>query len=301
MTNSAFAKALSEISCGLQNERHMSRYTSFQIGGEADFVIKPRSADELSNAVGLAQSHGVDYIFVGSGSNLLVSDEGYRGLVILTSELNKIEMIDDRRVLCECGVPISRLCRYLLSKKLSGMEFAYGIPGTVGGGIYMNAGAYGGECCDVLESCQYINTDGRVLSVPLEGLEMSYRHSLFTGKKLFIISGIFALNKGEFDEINAKMSDYLERRRSKQPLEFPSCGSTFKRPKDGFASALIDECGLKGYSIGGAQVSEKHAGFVINKGGATCSDVLSLIDHIKTVVLKEKGIQLECEVETLGI
>lgn len=300
MSDNTFEKTLFKLSCKLEEERQMSRYTSFKIGGKADYVVKPGSIEELSSIVQAAKLHGIDYFFLGSGSNLLVSDDGYRGLVILTAGLNHVELIDDTHIICECGVPISRLCCVAHSNGLSGLEFAYGIPGSVGGGIYMNAGAYGGECKDVIVSCSFLDSDGAINTVPIEKLEMSYRSSCFTGKKLFILSGIFELVKASKVDIKNKMNDYMERRRSKQPLEYPSGGSTFKRPANHFASALIEECGLKGYSVGGAQVSEKHAGFIINKGGATCADVLALIKHIQQVVLDKKNVQLECEVEMLG-
>ncbi|MEG0693085.1 MAG: UDP-N-acetylmuramate dehydrogenase, partial [Oscillospiraceae bacterium] len=230
-----------------------------------------------------------------------VSDEGYRGMIILTNNLNQISLIGETLIECFAGVTVAKLCNFAYENCLSGLEFAWGIPGSVGGGIYMNAGAYGGEFKDVVKSCKYIDKDGKLAELDIAGMDMSYRHSFFCDKQLLILSVVLECNKAEKATIKEKMDDYITRRKTKQPLEYPSCGSTFKRPPNGYASALIEECGLKGFRIGGAEVSRKHSGFVINVGHATCKDVLELIAHIKDVVLEKKGIELECEVKTLGL
>lgn len=276
----------------------LSNYTSFKIGGNADYIIKPKNVEELIYTIKSVANLKIPYYFLGNGSNILVSDDGYRGAVILTSGLNEMSVSGDI-LTCQAGATVARLCGFALESNLSGLEFAFGIPGSVGGGIYMNAGAYGGEIKDILISCCYLDKDGNKFEITGDQLELSYRHSFFTDKNYFIYSGKFKLLPDNASEIKLKMDDYLNRRKTKQPLEYPSCGSTFKRPENGYASALIDECGLKGYKIGGAQVSEKHAGFIINCGNATCKDVLSLIEHVQNVVLEKKGILLECEVKTL--
>lgn len=300
MKSKAFEKAVLVASMHFETDTKLSNYTSFHIGGHADYVVKPKSITDVNALVSAAVSEGIPYYFLGNGSNLLVSDQGYRGLIVLTAGLNAITLQENNRVYCEAGATVARLCGFACDHGLSGLEFAFGIPGSVGGGIYMNAGAYGGEFKDVLLSCTYLDEKGELCVLSGDALELSYRHSVFTDKRDFIVSGEFQLTPAIQNEVRLRMEDYLGRRKNKQPLEFPSCGSTFKRPETGFASALIDECGLKGYKIGGAQVSEKHAGFIINSGDATCEDVLELIAHVKRVVEEQKGITLECEVKLLS-
>ncbi|MBR0537893.1 MAG: UDP-N-acetylmuramate dehydrogenase, partial [Clostridia bacterium] len=238
----------------------------------------------------------------GNGSNVLISDDGIRGVVIkLMGGLTALEMRPDGRIWCEAGVPLKRLCTFALENDLTGLEFAYGIPGSVGGAVYMNAGAYGGEIKDVLQAVRLLDiADGRIFEKPASELKMAYRNTPFTDKKHVIIGAYFSLETGNRNAIREKMEELLGRRKASQPLNFPSAGSTFKRPAGAYAAALIDGCGLKGFGVGGAKVSEKHAGFVINAGGATCRDVRELMAEIKHIVYEKEGFVLEPEVELIG-
>ena len=218
----------------------------------------------------------------------------FHGVVISTAELCDIEA-DGRTITAGAGASLSAVCKTALEHSLTGMECLYGIPGSVGGALFMNAGAYGGEMKDVVSSCRYIDEDGEIREMSAEEMELCYRGSVFRKRDFVIISVVFTLQDGEKTAIKTRMDELMQRRRDKQPLEYPSCGSTFKRPENGFAAALIEECGLKGCSIGGAEVSKKHSGFVINKGGAAFGDVVALVEHIKKIVREEKGVELECE------
>ena len=234
---------------------------------------------------------------VGNGSNLLVSDDGIDAVVILLSkEFGEVKLLDDTTIFAEAGAPLMKVCRFALENGLTGLEFAYGIPGSCGGGAFMNAGAYGGELGDVMFRCDHIDKYGNKGSLEGDDLKLAYRHSAYYENGCIITGAYFKMQKADKKEIKAKMDDYMSRRRDKQPLEYPSAGSTFKRPKDNFAGTLIEQCGLKGTSVGGAEVSTKHAGFVINKGGATCKDVLDLCKKVADTVKAEKGIDLEMEV-----
>lgn len=244
----------------------------------------------------------MDYYFMGNASNVLVSSKGYDGAIILISDnLNKIELVSQDIIYCEAGATLSRLCKFALKNSLSGLEFAYGIPGTVGGSIYMNAGAYGGEIKDVLKTCTFMDECGEIKTLPADMLDLSYRHSIFTDTEMCILSGTFCLKKDNPDQIKTLMEKYLSSRKEKQPLEFPSAGSTFKRPKGNYASALIEQCGLKGFCVGGAMVSEKHSGFIVNVGNATSDDVLKLIEQVQSIVLNKTGYMLECEIKKIGV
>ena len=298
--------------CGLEQEFQkrgitaqlkvaLAPYTTFRIGGPCEMLVKPKTIAELSEAFSLVKSSGAPYYFLGNGSNLLVSDEGYPGIVLLTTGLSCISFPEDSLMECEAGVSLSKLCSTALEHSLAGAEFAWGIPGSVGGAVYMNAGAYGGEIKDILESCTFFSREGDLCTLPGDHLELSYRHSRFSDCGDLIVSARFRLHPDSPQAIKDRMDDYIGRRKSKQPLEYPSAGSTFKRPEGNYAGALIEQCGLKGCSVGGAQVSEKHSGFVINRGGVTCSDVLKLIEKIKTTVYRQTGCQLECEIKTLGL
>lgn len=278
----------------------MSAHTSFKIGGCADAFVKPRCSDDIKAVIDFAKENGVDYRILGKGSNLLVSDEGYRGIIINLGEaFKRIELKDENTIYASAGVSLGELCRFAYDNSLSGLEFAWGIPGSVGGAIYMNAGAYGGEIKDVLVKAYHIASDMTCGEYSGEELSLSYRHSVYTENKYCVTGGEFALKKAGKDDIKAKMDDCMQKRRSKQPLEYPSAGSTFKRPVGNYAAALIEQCGLKGVSVGGAMVSEKHSGFVINTGNATCKDVEELIDLVKKTVFEQTGYKLECEVEKL--
>lgn len=279
----------------------MSKYTSFKCGGNASLLIIPDSLENLRKIIDFCYSKSVDHLIIGNGSNLLVTDNGINGVVIkIGSKMSKIELIDENTIFCEAGASMKSLCMFALENSLSGLEFAYGIPGTLGGAVYMNAGAYGGEMKDVLQSCTHLSKNGELGSLEKEELNLGYRRSAYTDNGYTILSAILKLKKADKAEIKEAMDDKLRRRKDKQPLEFPSAGSTFKRPEGYFAGALIEQSGLKGYTVGGAQVSEKHAGFVINKGGATATDVIALIGDVQNIVYEKFGVKLETEVKIIG-
>lgn len=279
----------------------MSKHTSFKIGGNADRFIKVNNKENLAEIIKICKENNTKIQIIGNGSNLLVTDKGLRSAVLsLTGEFNKIKLVDDETVVCGAGVMLSALCIFAKQNELTGLEFAYGIPGTVGGAVYMNAGAYGGEMKDVLAKSNHVDENSNHGSFMENELELAYRKSVYTDKNYFITDVVLKLKKDNVNSINAKMNELMGKRKDKQPLEYPSAGSTFKRPEGYFAAALIEECGLKGLSVGGAEISAKHSGFVINKGGATCNDVLMLVEKIKNIVLKEKNIELECEIKIVG-
>lgn len=288
-----------KIECEYSTDVLLKDYTSFKIGGKADVMIFPDSIEKLSALISLIGNEKITSLVLGKGSNMLVDDSGFRGVVINTCKLDKITLADDLTVVCQCGVSLSRLCRFALENSLTGLEFAFGIPGTAGGAAYMNAGAYGGEMKDVLVSCEHIHSDGSFGEFCADELELGYRHSVYSDSDMLITSLKLKLSKGDPEEIKARMDELMGKRRDKQPLEYPSAGSTFKRPEGYFAGALIEQCNLKGYSVGGAQVSEKHAGFVINKGGATAYDVISVIEHCQKTVFEKTGVMLEPEVKII--
>lgn len=279
----------------------MKKYTSFKCGGNASILITPDSSDSLQKIISYCYTKNVKPLMIGNGSNLLVTDNGIDNVVIkIGSKMSKIELIDDTTIFCEAGASLKSLCMFALENSLSGLEFAYGIPGTLGGAVYMNAGAYGGEMKDVLFSCKHIDADGNIGELSQDELDLRYRGSAYTDNGFTIVSAIMKLKKAEMTDIKAAMDDKLQRRKDKQPLEYPSAGSTFKRPEGYFAGALIEESGLKGYTVGGAQVSEKHAGFVINKNKATATDVITLIKGVQKIVFEKHGVMLETEVKIIG-
>ena len=279
----------------------MSKYTSFKCGGNASLLIIPDSIGGSKIIIDFCREKGVEPLVIGNGSNLLVTDGGINNVVIkIGSKLSKIELIDDTTIYCEAGASMKSLCMFALENSLSGLEFAYGIPGTLGGAVYMNAGAYGGEMKDVLHACQHIDKDGEFGALEKDELDLSYRHSAYTDNGYTILSALLKMQKGDKSEIKEAMDLNLRKRKEKQPLEFGSAGSTFKRPKGYFAGALIEQSGLKGYTVGGAQVSEKHAGFVINKNGATATDVITLIRDVQNKVYEKFGVKLETEVKIIG-
>ena len=274
----------------------LSEYTSFEIGGKGDFLVKPDSFGSLRDVILYCRENNVKYYILGKGSNVLVSDNGLKGVVIvLSTPFSRIVPSEDG-IYCEAGASLTKICTYAREKELTGLEFAYGIPGSVGGALFMNAGAYGGEMKDVVVSCDYLDENLEIKTMYAEEMKLSYRHSVFCEKNYIILGVLFKLEKGNKAEITAKMSELMEKRRSKQPLEYPSAGSTFKRPEGDFAARLIEVSGLKGYTCGGAQVSEKHSGFVINKGGATFDDVINVVNAVKEKVHKDSGVMLECEI-----
>ncbi|MEI6578692.1 MAG: UDP-N-acetylmuramate dehydrogenase [Eubacteriales bacterium] len=285
------------LNCAALKAAPMNEYTSFRIGGPVDLLIKPNSSVNFQHLLHECRLLELDYLVLGKGSNVLVSDSGIRGVVFCTTELNNCEYIGDNIIECDAGVGLSSLCNFALENEFSGIEFAYGIPGSAGGAVYMNAGAYGGEMKDVLLSCNHLTTNASFGSLEGNALDFSYRNSAYSSNGCIITSLQLRLHKGDRNEIKSRMNEIWESRKDKQPLEFPSAGSIFKHPKDRYAGAIIEECGLKGRSIGDAEVSVKHAGFIVNKGNATAHDVLKLIEIIKETVLSEKSIRLETEIK----
>ena len=278
----------------------MKKHITFKLGGNAKRFVTVNNECELKEVLSAINESSLRYFILGNGSNMLVCDEGFDGVVItLGGEFSEIKLLSDTEISCGAGVSLSSLCAFARKNSLTGLEFAWGIPGSAGGAAYMNAGAYGGEMKDVLTSCEHFDLSGNKGEYKGEELNLGYRKSAYTDKDFIITKLILNLKKGDYDEINAKMSELMDKRKSKQPLEYPSAGSTFKRPEGYFAAALIEECGLKGLSVGDAEVSVKHSGFVINKGNASCGDVLNLIEKIKRIVKEEKNVELECEVKLL--
>ncbi len=277
----------------------MKNHTSFKIGGKADYFVECSNLETLKAVINAVRSRDIPYFILGKGSNLLVSDKGVRGVVISLCGMDEVT-VDGKEITAGAGVTLARLCTVALEHSLTGLEFAYGIPGSVGGALYMNAGAYGGEMSQVVVSATILDNNGNVKEIALEGMRLGYRTSIFKTSGYIILSVKFALKKGEEAEIKAKMDDFMCRRKDKQPLEFPSAGSTFKRPIGNFAGALIEKNNLKGVSIGGAMVSEKHAGFVINYDNATAKDVKALMEKIKSTVLENDKVELEPEVIFVG-
>ena len=274
--------------------------TSFKIGGAAELFVRPNNLMELLNTLEILNKNHVPYFLLGAGSNLLIKDGGVRGAVVCLGDGFDYAHAKNGYILAGAAVSLAKLSAEAKNAELTGVEFASGIPGTLGGAIYMNAGAYGGEMKDVITEVTFIDDDGRVKTLSGAECEFGYRTSVFTKGNKIIISAKLTLNKGNKDEIIATMRDLNARRKEKQPLEYPSAGSTFKRPEGHFAGALIEEAGLKGYTIGGAQVSEKHAGFVINTGSATAKDVCDLIAHVQKTVKEKSGVTLEPEVKIIG-
>ena len=278
--------------------KNASEFTTFRIGGPCTAVY-PGSERELINTVNECISLGIRYTVLGCGSNVLFSDSGYDGAVILTQSLNSVR-VEGKTVYACCGAPLQTVCRAAYNAGLSGAEFAYGIPGSVGGAVFMNAGAYGGEMKDIVRSVTAFSPDiGKIVVLSAEECDFGYRHSIFEDNGYIILSAVMELTPDDKDVIKAKMDDLIDRRKSKQPLNYPSAGSTFKRYPGRYTGQMIEEAGLKGYTVGGAAVSEKHAGFVINKGGATADDVLKLVDHIKKVIKEREGIEIECEIRVI--
>ena len=294
-------KAVEEYLPDLPVERDvpMSRYTSFRIGGPARRVACPQNREQLVILMGLAQACGAHPFIIGNGTNLLVADEGLDRLIIRTAgEMNAVKTAGENMIEADAGISLARLALFAQGEGLTGLEFAHGIPGSLGGAIFMNAGAYGGEMKQVVAEVTVLTEDG-IRRIAAEDCDFGYRHSAFSDGKAVILGAKLRLQKGDPAQIGARMAELMKKRKASQPLEYPSAGSTFKRPAGGFAAALIDQCGLKGLTVGGAQVSEKHAGFVINRGGATCADVLALTDQIRDIVREKKGITLELEIKRM--
>jgi UDP-N-acetylmuramate dehydrogenase len=277
----------------------MMNHTTFRIGGPADLLALPESGEEIEAALSVCKRIEVAHLVIGNGSNLLFSDKGFRGVVIKISKgMSKMEVHEDE-IVSQPGALLSATAAKALEEGLCGLEFASGIPGTLGGGVFMNAGAYGGELKDAFACAKVILPDGTLRIFLPQDMEFSYRKSAVQHNGGVLTEITLKLKPGDFREIKGKMDDFNSRRREKQPLELPSAGSTFKRPEGYFAGKLIMDSGLRGFSVGGAQISEKHCGFVVNKSGATCEDVLKLIEHVQTAVMKNFGVMLEPEVKII--
>ena len=288
-----------ECKIAVKENEIMSSHTSFKIGGCADIYAIPDSVEKFCTSIKIAYKNNVPVFVLGKGSNILVRDSGVRGIVVSTEKLDKIT-VSGNKMECQCGASFTYSAIVARDNGLSGLSFAYGIPGSIGGAVYMNAGAYGGQISDVVVRTTYYDAENDEIRGCVDH-KFGYRESVFKeNRSWYIISSEFELIPGDMAAIKAEMDDYMERRRSKQPLEFPSAGSTFKRYPGHFTGQLIEESGLKGTRIGGAEVSEKHAGFVINRDNATAEDVLNLIDHIKSVIKANYGFELECEVIIVG-
>ena len=277
----------------------MMKHTSFRAGGAAEWFAIPENVEELKAVLAACRKADTPWYVIGNGSNLLVSDKGFPGVIISTGKFDRLE-VNGTEITVGAGVMLSRMANTAYKAGLTGLEFAAGIPGTVGGACVMNAGAYGSEMKNVLKTVTVLTAEGNVETLPAEELELGYRTSVIPKRGYLVLEAVVSLSEGNMDEIKAVMDDLAFRRKDKQPLEFPSAGSTFKRPEGYFAGKLIEDCGLKGFSVGGAQVSEKHAGFVINKGGATAADIYRLCKEVEQKVRAEFGISLEMEVKLLG-
>lgn len=275
----------------------MSKHTSFRIGGPAEVMAFPKSAGELSEILKASKVLNCNVSVLGAGTNILASDDGISGLVICLKDcLDGMEVLENNRIRVSAGITMARAAVFAAGKGLSGLEFAHGIPGTVGGGVYMNAGAYGGEICQVCESVEVMDMEGNITVYQNADMQFSYRHSRLEEEPGIVISSVFALTEKDEAKIRACMQELMKRRKASQPLDLPSAGSAFKRPVGGYAAALIDNAGLKGCRVGDAAVSEKHAGFVVNLGNATAADVKELLQHVSDVVYNDSGIRIEPEV-----
>ena len=286
-----------DIKCELKFNEPMSKHTSFHIGGAVEVMAFPKTVDQLADVLRLSDLLDCKIRILGAGTNVLAPDEGIPGIVLcLKDGLNGMENLGDGRIRIDSGVTMTRAAIFAANLGLSGLEFAHGIPGTVGGGVYMNAGAYGGEICQVCESVTTMDMAGNLKIRSADEMEFSYRHSILEDTDEIVVSSVFSLTEKPVKEIKTTMKDLMARRSASQPLDLPSAGSAFKRPKTGYAAALIDQCGLKGYRIGGAGISEKHAGFAVNLGDATAADVRNLLKYVSEKVFDTTGILLEPEV-----
>lgn len=278
----------------------MSRHTTFRVGGPADFFVTPKAKEEVRDVVRICKEAGMPYYIIGNGSNLLVSDAGYRGVIVqIYKEMNEVKVEGDL-VKAQAGALLSGIAAKALGAELSGFEFASGIPGTIGGACVMNAGAYGGEMKDVLESVTVLTGEGKIIELGRNELELGYRTSVIAKKGYIVLGAVLKLERGDGEKIKTYMDELKEKRVTKQPLKYPSAGSTFKRPEGYFAGKLIEDAGLRGFQVGGAQVSEKHCGFVINRDHATAADIMELMRQVQIRVKENSGVDLEPEVKRLG-
>lgn len=292
----AFKDRLNEMGCAYLEDEPMKEHTTFRIGGPADLFCMPSSVEMIVQIIRGCQELELPLLTLGGGANLLVSDTGIRGVVLHTGGISDVLFSGGCEILCGAGVKLARACSLALEHSLAGLEFAWGIPGTCGGATMMNAGAYGGEMKDVLVEATHVTPEGELVMLPVSEMELSYRSSIYSKNNGVITSIKLRLLPGDAEMIRLQMDDLMNRRREKQPLEYPSAGSVFKRPAGHFAGTLIEECGLKGLKVGGAMVSEKHAGFIVNCGDATANDVRQLIETITKEVFLQTGVTLECEV-----
>jgi UDP-N-acetylmuramate dehydrogenase len=278
----------------------LNKHTTYKIGGVTDYFVTPRDIKSLRMTMSLCREYNLPYYIIGNGSNLLVGDKGFKGVMIqIFHNISEVK-VEGNRLYVEAGALLSKIANIALNYSLKGLEFASGIPGTFGGAVMMNAGAYGGEMKDVIESVRVIDEVGEIKTLKLEELELGYRTSILMKRSYIIVDGVLRLEEGNYQEIVDVMEDYQERRNSKQPLEWPSAGSTFKRPEGYYAGKLIADAGLAGFQVGGAKVSEKHCGFVVNTGAATASDVVSLMEQVSHIVEEKYGVKLEPEVKFVG-
>ena len=301
MNNQALLlEALQKENIEYRENEPLAGHTTMKIGGPARVFCQPVGTEQLIHCLQLCRQLHIEHYLLGKGSNTLFSDAGYPGVVICLGETAEQIQVEDNQIIAGAGAPLHKVCRAALEAGLGGLEFAYGIPGSVGGAVYMNAGAYGGEMKDVLAEVYYIDENGRMCTKPLEELKLGYRTSCFMDTDQCIVAARFVLHPAREQDIRERMDDLMQRRRAKQPLEYPSAGSTFKRPQGAFAGALIEQCGLKGMRVGGAAISEKHCGFVVNLGGATCHDVVELTKRVHDIVLQKTGFVLEREIRVVG-
>lgn len=301
MDEIAFDRAMERLCCQNVPDEPMALHTTFRIGGPAHRFVVAKTAAQLKGALEELDRQGIPRLILGKGSDLLIGDRGFPGAVLcLAGEFQEITLLPGGVVRAGAAASLASACAFARDRGLSGLEFAWGIPGSVGGAVYMNAGAYGGEMKDVVQRAGHFDSQGRPGAYEGAELDFSYRRSRYTGSSQVIAFGEFRLHPGDPLEIGARMEELMARRKEKQPYDMPSAGSVFKRPKTGYAAALIDQCGLKGRRIGGAQVSEKHAGFIVNTGGATCRDVVELMELIQKTVAERTGIELEPEVRVAG-
>jgi UDP-N-acetylmuramate dehydrogenase len=279
----------------------MSRHTTFRVGGPAAFYLQPQAEQEVPDAIRFAKERNMEFCVIGKGSNLLVSDSGYPGVIIeIGSEMGEVPVFKETDVVVPAGISLAKFASLLAENGLAGFEFAAGIPGTIGGAVSMNAGAYGGEIKDVIKYATVLTENGDKISLQKDELELAYRSSVIQKKHYTVVSAAFSFEKGNAEDIRKKMRELGCKRREKQPLEYPSAGSTFKRPEGHFAGKLIEDAGLRGYCIGDAQVSSKHCGFIVNRGSATASEIYALINEVRRKVKEQFGVELEPEVKMLG-
>ncbi|MBQ4612399.1 MAG: UDP-N-acetylmuramate dehydrogenase [Clostridia bacterium] len=305
MNFESLIKTAQACGCTVATNVPMAQMTTFRVGGPADLLVTVPDAAALTAIVACCRRENIPWFWLGNGSNLLVGDRGIRGAVLhFDSRAARVSLVDDTTVYCNAGMTLQRLCLFARDNSLTGLEFAYGIPGTVGGAVYMNAGAYGGEMAQVVERIDGVTADGTPVTLNADELALGYRHSALMDRaddERVIVTGVyFKLNRGEQGAIAARMKELIGKRQEKQPLEFPSAGSFFKRPQGHFAGALVEQAGLKGYRVGDAQVSEKHAGFVVNRGNATAKDLCQLCEDVQAAVWKSAKVRLEPEVRFVG-